>query len=189
MTTILLVAGALLAAGLLLFWLDPLCYLGAPFSPTNRHQARQMAIELAGETPRGRVAELGAGIGTVVLEFALAGFSVDGFEINPLLARVAERRIRRHELESRARIRRANFWDVNLAGYDVVFLYQFAPVMRPLLAKLHRELGREALIVSNQWRFPGLTPIRQTGPFWIYRLAQGPAPSISDDEVLSPSSP
>src|SRR3989344_7214197 len=53
-------------------------------------------------------------------------------------------------------VRRQNFFETDLAGFDRLFLYLYPDVNARLLPKLKKELGPGSLVVTCDFDFPGL---------------------------------
>jgi hypothetical protein len=151
-------------------WLDPVCFHGAPFSPTAPQVARDAAVEIVRIKPAALIAELGCGNGNVVLKFAQLGACVDGYEINGFLVKWARWRIVRQGLSHKAAVLQMDFWHVNLRPYNVVFVFQVGFIMSRLERKLRTELLPGSYVVSNCWEAPGLPLMQKRGTLWIYRL-------------------
>lgn len=104
-----------------------------------------------------RVLDLGCGLGGW-----LAGLSrqrpdlqLAGVEMAPLNWLISRLR-----LGGRARIRLGSLWDVDLAGYDVVYAYLSPAPMAELWQKVAREMRPGSLFVSNTFAVPGVAPER-----------------------------
>jgi SAM-dependent methyltransferase len=119
--------------------------------------------------------DLGCGDGRV-LRAARRRYRVRalGFEVNPLAFLTA--RLLSLGMPG-IRIRRGNFWDVDLSRADVVFCYLFPDVLERLSGKLKRELRPGATVVSCNFPLPEWhaervlrpEPARHNDPIYIYR--------------------
>lgn len=141
---------------------------GAIYLPTYWRSVEHM-IALAGIKPGTKAVDLGSGDGRIVIALANAGALADGFEINPALAFLSRRKIRRLGLENQARIFCQNFWTADLSPYDVVMVFGMTHIMEKLEKKLKTELKDDAVIVSNVFKFPGLTEISHDQGIYLYK--------------------
>lgn len=102
----------------------------------------------------GRIAELGAGVGTVAVPLA-ARFperEIDAWERAPLPFLTCWLRARgRRNL----RVLRRDFWAVDLGEYDVVFAFLSPAVMARLTTKVQAEMRPGTLFVSAAFECPG----------------------------------
>lgn len=154
----------LILCGLLLYYFSQ----GAIYLPTDRRSVENM-VALADIKPGTRAVDLGSGDGRIVIAMSRAGALADGFEINPILAFLSRRKIKRLNLSGQARIFRQNFWTADLSSYDVVMVFGMTHIMEKLEKKLKTELKDEAVIVSNVFRFPGLTEISHDQGIYLYK--------------------
>jgi cyclopropane fatty-acyl-phospholipid synthase-like methyltransferase len=168
MATILTLLIAAAAVYLFFFVFFPLGR-GAIYDPSSTAETSLMA-DLADVQPGEKAADLGSGDGRVVIALALKGAEAHGYEVNPVLVAVSRRKIRQMGLAGRAFIHWGNFWQRNLASYDLITVFQVGFVMARLEAKLKRELAPGSRVVSHYWRFPGLAPERVQGSIYRYRI-------------------
>ena len=106
---------------------------------------------------RGRIEtllDLGCGFGGVLRQ--LAGLrpdaKLDGVEIAPLPALVAWLRL--HGV-SQCRVRRGDFWRLDLSQYDLVYAFLSPAPMAALWEKVRREMRPGTVFVSNSFAIPG----------------------------------
>ena len=158
--------------GVTFFFLGwPMIVTGAPFLPSYRKNRRQVLnplFEIAKKTQRNKFIDLGSGDGRVVIEFARAGFDSTGIEFNPVLAWWSRFKIKQSGLKN-AKIIRSNFWKMDLAGFDIVYIYQLTSVNALLSEKFKKELTPGALIISAGFFLPNFELIKKEGIFWIYK--------------------
>jgi hypothetical protein len=172
MAAAILTVGAVCAGFALVFLVFFPLGRGAIYVPSSPEKAGLLA-ELSGAARGGKAADLGSGDGRVVIALALRGAEAHGFEVNPALVLLARRNIRRASLQGRAFIHWKSFWRANLSPFDAVTIFQGSFVMRRLEAKVKRELPPGALVVSDFWGFPTLSPERMTGTVFVYRIVSG----------------
>lgn len=128
----------------------------APLFLSNRETAAALA-RLTADRPGMRFADLGAGVGSVVL--ALAGERPDarftGVENAPLVW--AAGRLR-SGARSNCEWRWGNLWDTDLAAFDVVYAFLSPAPMADLWQKVESEMRPGTLFVSNSFAVPGIEP-------------------------------
>ncbi len=118
----------------------------------------QVTSLLAGLLPRRaglRFLDLGCGTGSLLA--GLARMRPDGcyhgIETAPLSFVLSRLRA-----GSAARVTWGDFWDADLAQYDVVYAYLSPAPMARLWRKARREMRPGSLLVSNSFAIPGVTP-------------------------------
>lgn len=124
-----------------------------PFVTTSSDKVKTL-IELADYQPGEKAVDLGCGDGRVVLELAKAGFTVHGYEIKPELVTRARQRIKAAGLDDRAFVHQQSFWDADLSGYDLIYIYGMKSIMGRLEKKLDEELTPGTKFISNIFRLP-----------------------------------
>ena len=144
-------------------------HFAAPYAPTSDERIRNVMV-LAGDVRGKKVADLGAGDGRVMLEFARRGAYVDGFEINPLLVLRAKRNIHRAGLQDRAHVYWRSFWSKDLNQYDVIFLYCIIYMMKRIEYKLTEELKKGKRGISVYSIFPSWQSVQKAGDVRLYRM-------------------
>jgi hypothetical protein len=102
-------------------------------------------------------AELGAGIGSVVVPLAqrLPAMQINAWERAPLPWALLAWRCRGL---SQVTANRSNFWRCNLSSYDVVFAFLSPLPMRQLGEKARREMRPGSMLVSSVFPVPGWKP-------------------------------
>ena len=145
-------------------------FFGAPWVPMPLAKARRM-LQLANVRKGETVYDLGSGDGRVLFiaarEFRANGV---GVEIDPLRAGLSRLTVYLLGLYSRARILRANFYDVDLREADVVTLYLLPKAVARLAPKLLAELKPGARVVTLTYHLPDWAPTAQDGDIRIYRI-------------------
>lgn len=176
---IVVLAGVLLAVGLILFHT---LITGVPPMPTLGGARRALIGLLEEATPHdqpGVVYELGSGWGG--LAFALArrypGKTVRGIELSFLPWGASKLRLVVRP-QSNLSFRRGNFHDCSLNDAGLVVCYLFPDGMEKLKSKLENELPEGAIVVSNTFAMPGWKPERivragdiYSSPVYLYRMA------------------
>ena len=120
----------------------------SPWWRTSRRVAR-IQCRLAGVSSTDVVYDLGCGDGGALVvaarEFGASGV---GVEIDPLRATVARARAALGGVSDRIRIRRANFFDVDLTPATVVVMYLVPPALKRLRRKIQSELRPGTRVVT-----------------------------------------
>lgn len=122
---------------------------------------RTTAATIGGLLPTGgcRLIDLGCGEGGLLRRLALTRPEsvLVGIEHAPLTWLIA----RLQTLTCRNVVLRwASFWDEPLNGYDVIYAFLSPAPMAQLAEKLGREMGNNALFISNSFPIPGVSPAR-----------------------------
>lgn len=151
----------------ILFFLFVLQPLGLPFVPSRDSTVKEM-FSLLGDVREKKVLDLGSGDGKIVIAAARAGAHAVGFEINPLLVRLARANIAKAGLSSHARILLADFWSADISEYDIIIFYGVVPAMKRLEKKLENELKTGARVVASYCEFSSWSPLIQKGNVSIY---------------------
>jgi hypothetical protein len=110
--------------------------------------------DLVGREGAGRLAELGAGIGSVIVPLARKrpGLHIEAWERAPLPWLITRWRCRHLP---NVRLHRQNFWQADLSAYDIVFAF-LSPLPMPALGeKAMREMTSGSLLVSSGFQVPG----------------------------------
>ena len=115
-----------------------------------------------------RVADIGSGDGRIIIAFAKMRAIADGFEINPVLVKLSQNKIKKFKLENSARIFKENFWKKDFGEYDVVTVFGVKNIMKKLEEKLQKELKPGAIVVSNYFTFPNWKPERIEKGITVY---------------------
>lgn len=114
----------------------------------------EAVLALVAARSPGRIAELGAGVGTVAVPLArrFPERPIDAWERAPGPFLTCWLRARGR---SNLRVLRRDFWAVDLGEYDVVFAFLSPAVMARLATKVRAEMRPGALFVSAAFECPG----------------------------------
>lgn len=145
----------------------PFMFWGAIYAPTSWTKIKKI-IKMANIKPGEKAADLGAGDGRLVIALAKAGAQVHGYEINPLLVRLARKNIRKEKLTDKAFIHWGSFWREDFSNFDVITVYGMNHVMWKLEKKLKKKLKMGARIVSNAFEFPSWQPAKTEEGIYLY---------------------
>ena len=126
----------------------------SPWSPwwrTNRKTARR-ALSLAKLSKKDIVYELGSGEGIVLItaakEFGARGV---GIEIDPLRFYISELLVWKSGLRNKIKLKKGNFFELNISDASVVFVYLVPKTLKKLLPKFKKELRKGTKIVSYRY--------------------------------------
>ena len=142
---------------LLLFWNS--FGGGVPLYLTGEGTHRQLEQLLKQQVPSFRFIDLGSGLAGTLWHlskrFPHARF--EGVETAPLVFLVSWFRCL---LRNNCRIRYRSLWTVDLSPYDVVYCFLSPVPMPELWKKATAEMKGKALLVSNTFEIPGVSPGR-----------------------------
>lgn len=138
-----------------------------PFVPTPTEKVEKM-ISWAGVQPGQKSVDLGAGDGRVVIAMAKAGAEAYGFEFLEKYARRAKVNIKKAGLEGKAFVYCKDFWEEDLSSYNIVTFYAMAEMMERLSDKLTKELRSGTVVISNGFRIPGWTALKEEDFMYFY---------------------
>jgi 16S rRNA A1518/A1519 N6-dimethyltransferase RsmA/KsgA/DIM1 with predicted DNA glycosylase/AP lyase activity len=150
-----------------LIWISSALF-GAPFQPSSDKEVKEI-LELAKIKKGQKTADLGSGNGKIVIEFAKRGAEAHGFEINPLLVLLSQKRIKKLGLQDNAFIHWKNFMKQNFSDFDIITSFQISYIMPDLEKKLTKELKHDSKVISNTWKFPKWKPKKKLGRVYLYK--------------------
>lgn len=139
-----------------------------PFVATPDELIEQI-ITWADIKPGQKSVDLGAGDGRIVIAFAKSGAIATGFEIQQKYARRAKANIARAGLQDKTTIKASDFWNEDLAEYDVVTIYGMRIIMEKLSEKLTRELRPGTIVITNGFPLPGWKEEKTENHLFLYR--------------------
>ena len=142
---------------------------GAPFVASKPERIRTM-VALAHIKEGTRVADLGSGDGSIVIEAARAGAIATGIEMNPFLIPYSRWRAKRAHVQGRATFIKGDIRAFPLHHTDVVFLYLLPGLLSKISGKLSLELKHGAIVISNAFPIPGWAPAEEKNGVFLYRI-------------------
>lgn len=132
----------------------------APYVPTPPKVVERM-LQLAGVQETDTVYDLGSGDGRIVITAAQKfGAKAVGVELDRILVKATEDRIRELKIEDRAQILNANIFDVDLSQASVVTLYLLTSGNETVKPKLESSLKVGTRVVSHDFQIAGWVAIR-----------------------------
>ena len=122
-------------------------------SPAVVEAVSELAMALVAARPEVRVAELGAGVGTIAVALArrFPGLTLDAWERAPLPYLLCRARAARL---GNLRVHRQDFWAADLSRYELVFVFLSPVVMARLSAKVRAEMRPGTIFVSAAFPCP-----------------------------------
>ena len=148
----------LLIIGVILFLLLILSFVWPPDSPwapwwrTSKSTAIRIC-KLANIKKDDLIYDLGSGDGTALIvaakDFGAKGV---GIEIEPTRALISRFLIKKNNLEDKIKIKRQNFFAVNLSNADVIFLYLVPKTLEKLIPKFKKELKKGTRVISYKYK-------------------------------------
>ncbi len=149
--------GVVLIALDVLYVFVPALY-GVPSVSTRAERVRK-ALRLAGLQPGETLFDLGSGNGRVLVIAAREfGARAVGIEVGPVQCLVSWLNARGNGVGSRVRVKRADFYRVDLREADVVFVYLTSAQTPRLQARLEEQLRAGARVVAVSADFPDWQP-------------------------------
>lgn len=135
-------------------------YLPSPISVVDA------ALNMIDAKPNEIFADLGCGNGTVLIMAAqkFNAFCI-GFEINPILARIAHKNAERAGLKRLIEIVNADFFTVDLSKLNAIYVYPFPPIIQKLSEKIANECTKGTRIIVHDYPLAGLNPTKYVQMF------------------------
>lgn len=132
-------------------WIWPPNSPWAPWWRTKRLTARA-GFKLAKLSKEDIVFELGSGEATALIvaakEFGARGV---GVEIEPFRLLLSKLTINRMKLAKRIQLRKGNFFDEDLSGATVIYVYLVPKTLNRLIPKFRKELKKGTKIISYKY--------------------------------------
>ncbi len=141
-------------------------FSGAPFVPTGKRRVDKM-IEMANLKPTDRVIDLGSGDGRVTIAASKQCAKSVGVEINPFLCWLSKIKAGR---KSNVEFKNESLWKINLADFDLIFIYFIPHRMKKLAKKIRREMKPGSRIVSHAFIFPDWQYLEKNDNIYLYEV-------------------
>lgn len=163
----------LLLALIFVYWLiAPI--ISAPFHPSSTKDVLEM-FDLARLDRKDRFIDLGSGDGRAALAASRVCEYAEGIEHNPFLT-IFARFMALISANGKLKFRNTSFWRVNVAKFDVIFVYLLPGQMKQLAGKLEEEAAPGTRVVTNSFSIPGWKPVevRNSGSkrYFLYELGK-----------------
>ena len=122
--------------------------LQVPFVTTSTDHIKTI-LEFAEVKEGVKVVDLGSGDGRMILEFAKKGAICVGYEHKEHLVEKTKQRIKDAGLEEKAFVYQEDFWQIDLATFDVIYIYGMRSIFRRLEEKIKTEARSGTKIISS----------------------------------------
>lgn len=152
---------------LVAFTFSPL-FLGVPFLPTHRKQARKM-MELAQIKPGMKVIDLGSGAGRLLFLAAKSGAQATGYELNPFLVVWTKIMIFLKGKRGQIKVFYKSIYDADVTQADVIMMFLYPPHMKKLEAKIFAEAKPDVKMVSYVFQFHSYKPVANEEGIFVYK--------------------
>jgi 16S rRNA A1518/A1519 N6-dimethyltransferase RsmA/KsgA/DIM1 with predicted DNA glycosylase/AP lyase activity len=162
-----LIAGVILGAVMVaMVTLLPLIH-GAPFVRSADDRLKNI-LKLSQVKKGEKAADIGAGDGKIVIALARAGAEAHGYEINPILVKKGQKKIRELGLEGKAFMHLQSMWKVDYSPYSLITIYGTTYIMHRMERKLDKDLKKGTKVVSNYFTFPNWEPAKKLDQVLLY---------------------
>ena len=149
---------------------------GAPWVPASGSTVKKM-LELAEVGPADLVYDLGSGDGRILIQAAkVFGARACGIEWSPAFYFLSKIKVKILGLADKIKIKRADFYKVNLSAATVVSCYLLPKTMEKLKTKFKKELAPGTRIVSYCFALKGWPPAKvyrpkpKALPIYLYKM-------------------
>lgn len=140
---------------------------GAPYVPILKKSSDDL-FDMIDLKSGATIIDLGSGDGAFALEAAKRGYSVIGYEINPILVVIARLRVRKYRKQVTIHLR--DFWRIELPEADLIYVFLIDRYMQKLEEKLISELKKPTLIASHVFKLPNVKPIKENQNTVVYKV-------------------
>lgn len=140
---------------------------GAVFFPTTDISVNEM-LKISHLTSKDILVDLGSGDGRILIAAARLGARAIGYEINPFLVWQSRQLIKQLKLDKLATVKWKSFWQTDFGRATVVTVYLFPQLMNRLQKLIEKKVKHPLRVVSNNYPFPGLTPVKKSKNIYLY---------------------
>ncbi|MEI7631817.1 MAG: hypothetical protein WCJ60_00680 [bacterium] len=140
-------------------------FFGAPFLPTLKNRTND-ALDMLDLKKGELLLELGSGDGRLLAEAARRGIKSIGYELNPLL--VWYSKIRLWKYRKLAKVKVANYWQIDLPKADGIYVFLLQPYMQKLDKKLSQSNITPVKLVSFAFTIPNKKPVQEKQGMRLY---------------------
>ncbi len=139
----------------------------APFYPTKKSDIESIK-NLINISPKDKVLDIGCGNGRVLKYFCKFTPFVYGVEINPFWAILAKLNLSRCG-KWKGKIYTANYKNVDLENYDIIFCYLLPKDMRYLEKYKFTDLKKGSKIITNTFKLKNMRLIKKFDKLYLYK--------------------
>ncbi len=140
-------------------------FFGAPFLPTLNNRTND-ALDMLDLKPGELLLELGSGDGRLLAAAAKRGIKSIGYELNPLL--VWYSKIRLWKYRKLAKVKVANYWQIDLPNADGIYVFLLQPYMQKLDNKITQSKVTPVKLVSFAFTIPNKKPVQEKQGMRLY---------------------
>jgi predicted RNA methylase len=148
-------------------------FVGVPFLPTHRKQAKKM-IEFAKLKPGMVAVDLGSGAGRLLFLAAATGARAIGYELNPFLVLWTRFMAVVKGVGGNVEVKWQSLYQADLKNIDVVFAFLFPGPMEKLRSKLFSELRPGAKVISYVFAIPEKKTVLTEEGIFVYEVGENP---------------
>ena len=138
---------------------------GAPYLPTLSRRTND-ALDMLDLKQGELLLELGSGDGRLLAAAAKRGIKSIGYELNPLL--VWYSRVRLWRYRKLARVKLANYWQVDLPKAQGIYVFLLQPYMQKLDKKITQSNIAPVKLVSFAFVVPNKKPAQHKNGMRLY---------------------
>ncbi len=146
-------------------------FTGAPYVPSHKQEIELLFKELYPLSPKEHVVDLGSGDGIVLKIAAENGAKATGVELNPLLAFLSRRRLRKFK---KATVVCQNFYSFRFPkDTTIVYLFGLDRDFARIEAKIQNEanrLNKTLYFVSYGFQSPNMKPEKSYRAYFLYKV-------------------
>jgi len=125
-------------------------------------------LKISHLTSQDTLIDLGSGDGRILIAAARLGARAIGYEINPFLVWQSCRLIKQLKLDKLASVKWKSFWQADFSRATIVTVYLFPHLMNRLQKLLEKKVKHPLRVVSNDYPFPNLTPVKKSKNIYLY---------------------
>lgn len=141
-------------------------FFGAPYVPTRNQDLKKVFSDI--KLPKNAlVIDLGSGDGRLLYMAAQKGYSVIGYEINPVLWLTSSYRLKKFP---NASVRLKSMWRADVSNADLVFTFLATKYMSKLEDKLQKEMKPGSYFASYVFALPNIKINRKNKNTHFYRF-------------------
>lgn len=138
---------------------------GAPYLPTLNRRTND-ALDMLDLKPDELLLELGSGDGRLLAAAAKRGIKSIGYELNPLL--VWYSRVRLWRYRKLAKVKLANYWQIDLPPAQGIYVFLLQPYMQKLDKKITQSKITPVKLVSFAFIVPNKKPAQENNGMRLY---------------------
>lgn len=139
---------------------------GAPFVPSMDRAVKSM-LKLGKFTGKDRVVDIGCGDGKLVRNIAKEGVKeAVGYELSIPTFLLA--RFRTFLAKGKEKILFGNFWNQDLAKYDVIVCFLLVDAMKDFEKRIWPNLRKGTRVISNAFKLRGVPIMAEEGGVYLY---------------------